>query len=93
MASKPDEKGMLSTRHIARLASVISDTDMETIALDYLGLKKEMVKTLRTENNQSEVFNRAIITKWKNMNSGKDQVKVRENRISLMKKKMTMCTR
>ena len=70
MASKPDDKGMLSTRHIARLAPVISDTDMETIALGYLGVKEEMVKQLRQENkDQSEVFNRAVLTKWKNMSS------------------------
>ena len=79
MASKLDDKGMLSTRHIARLAPVISDTDMETIALGYLGVKEEMVKQLRQENKgHSEAFNRAVLTKWKNMNSGMDQVKVGE---------------
>ena len=79
MALKPDDKGILSTRHIAQLAPVISDTDMETIALGYLGVKEEMVKQLRQENkDQSEAFNRAVLTKWKNMNPGKDQVKVGE---------------
>ena len=77
MASKPDDKDILSTRHIARLAPIISDTDMETVALGYLGVKEEMVKQLRYQNkDQSEAFNRAVLTKWKNMNSGKDQVKV-----------------
>ena len=77
MASKSDDKGILSTLHIARLAPVISDTDMETIALGYLGVKEEMAKQLRQENKgHSEDFNRAVLTKWKNMNSGNDQVKV-----------------
>ena len=79
MASKLGDMGVLSTRHIARLAPVISDTDMETMALGYLGIKEEMVKQLRQENkDQSEAFNRAVLTKWKNMNSGNDQVKVGE---------------
>ena len=79
MASKPDDKGILSTRHTARLAPVITDTDMETIALGYLGIKEEIVKQLRQENKgQSEAFNRAVLINWKNMNSGNDQVKVGE---------------
>ena len=71
------EEGYLTTGQIARLAPVISITDMETIALGYLGLEEEWIESLRVEKkDQPEAFNRAVLRKWMNKNSSPKQIKV-----------------
>ena len=67
----------LTTRHIVRLAHVMSIVDMETIALGYLDLEEEEVTSLRVEKkDQHEAFNRAVLRKWANKNSTQKQIKV-----------------
>ena len=72
-----EEEGYLTTRQIARLAPVISISNMETIALGYLGLEEEWIESLRVEKkDQPDAFNRAVLRKWANKNSTPKQVKV-----------------
>ena len=70
----------LTPSEIAELAAAISSTSMETIANRYLGLKPETLVSLRDEQRGNiEAFNRDIIQRWANMNSGADQRQVRVN--------------
>ena len=69
--------GWLKYRQIERLASNVFARDMESLALGYLDLSEETVKSLRYENRgDREAFKRDILRKWANKNSGPDQVKV-----------------
>ena len=68
-------EGYLTTKHIARLAPVISSVAMETIALGYLDLDDEWVTSQRVgKKDQHEAFNRAILKRWANMNSSSIKV-------------------
>ena len=57
--------GQLTSREIARLAYAISPSDMENIALGYLGLEFETIKNLKVESRgSSQQFNQEIIRRW-----------------------------
>ena len=66
----------LTNRQIQAVAAEISATNMKILAQDYLSLPMETVEELFDENKRdAEGFNRAVITRWRNMNS-EDQVEV-----------------
>ena len=64
------------TNKIVRLAAAVSPNNMETVALGYLGLEEEPIVSLRDEHKYSDAFNRAVLRKWINMNSGHLKAKV-----------------
>ena len=70
--------GQLTNRQYMQLGRAISSPDMESIALGYLPFDEEIIKSLRHENRGNfETFNRDILKRWANKNSGSDQVRVR----------------
>ena len=82
--------GQLTNRQYMQLGRAISSPDMESIALGYLQFDEEIIKSLRHENRGNfEAFNRDIIKRWANKNSGSDQVRVRafKNRELLIHKR------
>ena len=61
----------LTDAHIARLAASISTRDLESVALVYLGIGIETIKSLRDQHRENlEALNRDIFQKWANKNSG-----------------------
>ena len=67
---------ILTNHQIQMVAAEISATNMKILAEGYLNLPVETVEELFDENeSDAEGFNRAVITRWKNMNS-EDQVEV-----------------
>ena len=70
----------LSDDQIEKLSQVIVVTNMETIAISYLKIQSETVANLRiAHQGNPTAFNRAVLTIWKCMNPGMDQVKVSFN--------------
>ena len=66
----------LTNRQIQTVAAEVSITNMKILAEDYLNLPVETIEELFDENKRNaEGFNRAVITRWRNMNS-EDQVEV-----------------
>ena len=65
----------LTNRQIQRLAASISRHDMESIAMGYLNISHEKIKSSRGE--ETEAFNREMIILWTNKNP-KGQVMVSE---------------
>ena len=63
----------LKNRQIQRLAASISRHDMESIAMGYLNISHEKIKSSKGE--ETEAFNRDMIVLWANRNA-KDQVMV-----------------
>ena len=72
-----EEKGeILTNRQIMMVAAEISVTGMKIIAEEYLGLKRNVMEELMSENiGDEESFKRAVIRRLANMNYGQ-QVKV-----------------
>ena len=71
---------LLTNKQRVRLAASISKPNMKSIALGYFDLEREALKNLESENlDDTEAFNREVIERWEFRNSGRDQVKVREN--------------
>ena len=72
-----DRKGEIFTnRQIQMVAAEISASNMKILAEEYLRIPVETVEELFDENEKdAEGFNRAVITRWRNMNS-EDQVEV-----------------
>ena len=74
-----ETSGRLTNRHYVRLGRAISSPDMESIALGYLNIDDEIIKSLRYEHRgNSEAFNRDILKRWAYRNPGSNQVKVRK---------------
>ena len=63
----------LTNRQIQRLGAAISRHDMESIAMGYLNISHEKIKSCRGE--ETEAFNRDMIVLWANRNP-KNQVTV-----------------
>ena len=75
MAMKGNPK--LTNRQRVRLGRSITKPKMKSIALGYLDLDKETIKNIESENqDDAESFNRDVIEKWENKNSGGNQIKV-----------------
>ena len=67
----------LAASEIAQLAEAISSTNMTTIAIRYLDIDPETTESLREKHRgNTEAFNRDIIQRWANMNSGPNQLEV-----------------
>ena len=72
-----EKTGWLSNKQIVRLAASISQPVMEAIALGYLNLIEDIIEGLRKDNwMDPNKFNREILRRWANMNSGPAQVMV-----------------
>ena len=70
----------LTPSETAELAAAVSSTDMKTIAIRYLGIEPEIIVSLGDEHRgNTEAFNRDIIQRRANMNSGPNQRQVRVN--------------
>ena len=67
----------LTNRQIQRLAASISRHDMESIAMGYLNISHEKIKSCRGE--ETEAFNREMMVLWANRNP-KDQVMISDGR-------------
>ena len=66
----------LTNRQIQTVAAEVSITNMKILAEDYLNLPVETIEELFDENKRDEEgFNRAVIIRWRNVNS-EDQVEV-----------------
>ena len=66
----------LTNRQIQTVAAEVFITNMKILAEDYLNLPVETIEELFDENKRDEEgFNRAVITRWRNVNS-EDQVEV-----------------
>ena len=77
------EDGKLTNHHKVRLARAISSSDMESIALGYLGVEEETIKNLKAEHRENiEAFNRSLIRNWMHRNAGNCQTKVNVSLIS-----------
>ena len=70
------EEGILTTPQIVRLARIISRPNMESIALGYMKIEKEIVDSLNTTHRDTEAFNREIFHRWANQNGSNKQVEV-----------------
>ena len=67
----------LNDNLIEKLAQNIVATKMETIAISHLKIQSETVANLKiTHQGNATGFNRAVLTIWKCMNPGDNQVKV-----------------
>ena len=67
----------LSMGHIEDLSEAITDKNMATIAIKYLGIEYETVENLRSKNRGDITgFNRDILVKWKNKTQGTAQVSI-----------------
>ena len=76
--SESDEKQYLTNHQYVQLGRAISSPNMESIALGYLNFDEETIKNLHYEHRgNAEAFNRDILKRWANHNSGSHQVKVR----------------
>ena len=70
----------LSDDQIEKLSQAIVVTKMETIAISYLKIQSETVENLRiAHQGNPTAFNRAVLTIWKCMNPGMEQVQVSYN--------------
>ena len=70
-------KDKLTNRHLVDIAEVISPNDLESIALKYLNISTEKIKTLKAENKENpDALKRDVVRIWANRNSGPNQVKV-----------------
>ena len=56
----------LINRQIVRLAAAISIDNMMSIAEGYMDIDNETVKNIRSNEGDSEAFNRAILRYWAN---------------------------
>ena len=82
--SPEESSGRLTNRHYVRLGRAISSPDMESIALGYLNINEEIIKSLRYEHRgNSEAFNRDILKKWAYRNPGANQVEVRKKLVTI----------
>ena len=70
-------EGQLTNSQIAALAHVISGTNLECIALGYLGISPVTIKNFKdARRNDIKAFSRDIIQHWINKNPHPDQAKV-----------------
>ena len=70
----------LSDDLIEKLSQAIVVTKMETIAISYLNIQSETVDNLRiAHQGNPTAFNRAVLTIWKCMTPGIDQIQVSFN--------------
>ena len=96
MATGGDDR--LTNEHFARLAASIVTRDLESVAIRYLGISVETIKSLRDQHRDNlEAHNRDILQKWAYKNPGYDQVKVMRLISELNKshssEKSLLCTR
>ena len=65
----------LTVGDIEGLSEAITDKNMATIAIKYLGIEYETVENLRSKNRGDVTgFNRDVLVKWKNKTQGTTQV-------------------
>ena len=65
----------LTAGDIEGLSEIITDKNMATIAIKYLGIEYETVENLRSKNRGDVTgFNRDVLYKWKNKTQGTTQV-------------------
>ena len=70
----------LSDDQIEKLSQSIIVTNMETIAISYLNIQSAAVANLRIAHQLNPTaFNRSLLTIWKCMNTGMDQIQVSFN--------------
>ena len=63
---------------IARLANAISAKHVESIASEYMSIERGTLENLgRKHREDVEAFSRDVLRKWCYMNSGPDEIKVR----------------
>ena len=63
------ESKLLTDAYLARLATKIRSREMEKVALAYLGIDKETIKTvLYSYREDSDAFNRDMLARWMNKN-------------------------
>ena len=75
MATGGDIPVALSMGHIEELSEAITDKNMATIAIKYLGIEYETVENFKSKNRGNITgFNRDILVKWKNKTQGTTQV-------------------
>ena len=68
----------LTSGDIEGLSEIITDKNMATIAIKYLGIEYETVENLRSKNRGDTVgFNRDVLVKWRNKTQGTAQVSLR----------------
>ena len=72
-----DSNMNLSGKQIRKLAESIVATKMKAIAGIYMEIESEMVENLWITHKGNAIdFNRAVLTEWKNINPGDNQVQV-----------------
>ena len=77
MATKDDDREILTGYQYVRLGQVISGSNMESIALGYLEINGEKIKQIKESRRENaEGFVREIIEEWALRNPS-DQVQVR----------------
>ena len=82
--SPEETSGRLTNRQYVRLGRAISSPDIESIALGYLNIDDEIIKSLRYEHRgNSEAFNRDILKRWAYRNPGSNQVEVRNGLVMM----------
>ena len=65
----------LTSGDIQELSEAIADRDMECVALKFMGMARETVKNIRSDNQRNaEGFNRDVLFKWRNKTQGTAQV-------------------
>ena len=65
----------LSMGHIEELCEIITDKNMATIAIKYMGIEYETVENLKSKNKgDAEGFSRDVLVKWRNKTQGTAQV-------------------
>ena len=65
----------LSSGDIEGLSEIITDKNMATIAIKYLGIEYETVENLRSKNRGDTTgFNRDVLVKWRNKTHGTAKV-------------------
>ena len=68
----------LTSGDIEGLSEIITDKNMATIAIKYLGIEYETVENLRSKNRGDTVgFNRDVLVKWRNKTQRTAQVSLR----------------
>ena len=71
------ERMSLTADLIEKISQAIMVTKMETIAIRYLKIPSETIANLEiAHQGNPTAFNRAVLTIWKCMNPGTDQVQV-----------------
>ena len=67
----------LSMGHIEDLSEMITDKNMTTVAINYLGIEYETLENLRSKNRADVTgFNRDVLVKWRNKTQGTTQVSI-----------------